>query len=61
MTEVSHVQWPASQQFLQPRPHALLIPAPLWQDVEIASENIRIAQTSADTDWILGQGSYGMV
>ena len=61
MTEVSHVQWPVSQQFLQPRPHALLIPAPLWQDVEIASENIRIAQTSADTDWILGQGSYGMV
>ncbi len=39
----------------------LIIPAPLWQDVEIAPENISIAQTAAGKDWILGQGSYGMV
>ncbi|DBA85246.1 TPA: hypothetical protein ACH3X2_005947 [Trebouxia sp. C0005] len=61
MTEVSHVHWPTSQQIFQPKPQTLFIPAPLWQDVEIASENICIAQTSAGTDWILGQGSYGMV
>lgn len=58
---MSHVQWPTSQQSLQPRPRTLLIPAPLWQDVEIAPEDICISQTSAGTDWILGQGSYGMV
>ena len=59
MTEVSHVQWPKSQQSSQPRPFQ--IPAPLWQDVEIASEDICISQTSAGTDWILGHGSYGVV
>lgn len=61
MTEVSHVKWPMSQQSSQPRTQTLKIPAPLWQDVEIAPENIRISQTSAGTDWVLGQGSYGMV
>ena len=41
--------------------HTLSIPAPLWQDVEIAPDKISIAQTAAGADWILGQGSFGMV
>ena len=60
MTEVTNLRpigWPC----LQPVGQMLLIPAPLWQDVEIHPDNISIAQTSAGSDWILGQGSYGMV
>ena len=59
MSEVSHVQWSKGQQSSQPRP--LQIPAPLWQDVEIAPEDICISQTSDGTDWVLGHGSYGVV
>ena len=48
---------PMSLPPLQP----LLIPAPLWLDAEISPDNISIAQTSAGSDWKLGQGSYGTV
>lgn len=44
-----------------PLPEARVIPAPLWQDVEILPENIYIAKMSDGTDWVLGQGSYGTV
>ena len=56
MTDVSNVR-SMSLPPLQP----LLIPAPLWQDVEIPSDKIRIVQNDAGNDWILGQGSYGKV
>ena len=60
ITEASNL-WPISWPSLPPMQQNLLIPAPLWQDVEISSDNISIAQTAAGTDWILGQGSYGVV
>lgn len=47
------MRWPAGQ--------AISIPAPLWQDVEIAADDISIAQAADGGDWVLGQGSYGMV
>lgn len=60
MFEVSNVK-PGSWLSAQPMQQTLAIPAPLWQDVEIAPEHISIAQTPAGTDWMLGQGSYGTV
>ncbi len=60
MTEVADLRpiaWPS----VGPMQQSLSIPAPLWQDVEILPDDISIAQTAAGTDWILGQGSYGMV
>ena len=51
----------ASEENQWPLPEARVIPDPLWQDVEILPENIRIAQTAAGVDWVLGQGSYGTV
>lgn len=60
MTEVVDVRpitWPS----VGPLQHDLLIPAPLWHDVEILPDHISIAQTAAGANWILGQGSYGMV
>lgn len=54
ITNVSETsQWPL--------PEARVIPAPLWQDVEISPDNICVVQTAAGTDWVLGQGSYGTV
>ncbi len=38
-----------------------VIPAPLWQEVEIPADRLCIVQTSAGQDWMLGQGSYGKV
>ncbi len=60
MTEIVDVRpitWPC----VGPVQQRLSIPAPLWQDVEILPDHISIAQTAAGADWILGQGSYGMV
>lgn len=60
MFEVSNVK-PGSWSSAQHMQQMSAIPAPLWQDVEIAPEHISIAQTPAGTDWMLGQGSYGTV
>ena len=55
--DVRPVTWPC----VGPGQQRVSIPAPLWQDVEILPDHISIAQTAAGADWILGQGSYGMV
>ncbi|DBA94632.1 TPA: hypothetical protein ACH3X1_002205 [Trebouxia sp. C0004] len=57
VSNLTPITWPS----LSPMQQSFLIPAPLWQDVEISPDDISIAQTAAGTDWILGQGSYGMV
>lgn len=50
-----------SEEWQWPLPESQVIPAPLWQEVEIRPENLRIAQTSSGSDCVLGQGSYGTV
>ena len=37
------------------------IPAPLWQELQIAAEDVAILQNAAGNDWLLGEGSSGKV
>ena len=59
--ETSGAPTDQAKSLMWPEVEKLIIPAPLWQDVEIAASNISIAKTADGRDWVLGEGSYGMV
>ena len=59
--ETSSALTDQTKSIMWPEVEKLIIPAPLWQDVEIAASNISIAKTADGRDWVLGEGSYGMV
>ena len=37
------------------------IPAPLWQELQVAAEDAAIVQNANGIDWLLGEGSSGKV